>query len=129
MDEAEKREVFAEIKEELSPSKHENERIDELNHILDTLYLDYYAGTLSAQRFEQLKEHYEAEKSQLDSLRQTADDTVDFEKIYRDIIRFNELSPQLLSAFFESIEISQGSDENHEKQQQIVFHPRFKIKP
>ena len=129
LDEAEKREVFAEIKEELSPSKHENERIDELNHILDTLYLDYYAGTLSAQRFEQLKEHYEAEKSQLDSLRQTADDTVDFEKIYRDIIRFDELSPQLLSAFFESIEISQGSDENHEKQQQIVFHPRFKIKP
>lgn len=128
LDEEEKKCLFEEIKAELRPAQQDDEKVDELNRILDQLYLDYYAGKLSAERFEQLREHYEAQKCYAVGLADPPVQEIDLEKIYEEVIKFDKLTPQLLSTFFESIDISQGVEENHEKQQQVIFYPRFKIK-
>lgn len=128
LDEAEKKTLFEEIKAELQPPQQHDEKVDELNRILDQLYLDYYSGKLSAERFDQLREHYEAQKCYQVGLADPPVQEIDYETIYAKVIRFDELSPELLSTFFEAIEINQGFEENHEKQQQLMFHLRFKIK-
>lgn len=123
--EEEKKLLFEELKAELQPVQHD-EKVDEINRILDQLYLDYYAGKLSSERFGQLREHYEAQKCYAVGLADPPIQESDYETIYAEIIRFDKLTPQLLSTFIESIEISQGVEENHEKQQQVIFHLRFK---
>lgn len=128
LDEAEKKCLFEEMKAELLPPQHDDEKVDELNRILDQLYLDYYAGKLSAERFEQLREHYEAQKCYTVGLADPPVQEIDFAKVYEEVMLFEALTPQLLSTFFESIEISQGVEENHEKKQQVTFNFRFKIK-
>ena len=128
LDEEERQSLFEEIKAELQPSQRADEKVDEINRILDQLFLDYYAGKLSAERFEQLREYYEAQKCNAVGLADPPAQSIDFEQIYAELIKFEYLTPELLSTFFESIEINQGTDKNSEKQQQVVFHLRFNIK-
>jgi len=111
-------------------------RIDELDAIIQRLYEDRVAGTLSAERFAKLSEGYEKEqatlKQSVEELRNvvaTAEtQTVNiksFLKIVKKYTEPTELTPALLREFVEKVVVHAPDKSSGHRVQQIDVHYNF----